>query len=76
MTENIDLRNPWGVKWEGPFNTDTVTDLPYSVGSTNTSTVALDNNPFEHLDTFTGTFNDLGVNPNGIPGTEVRNIIP
>ena len=63
------------MQWESPFHTNTVTDLPNSISSADTSTVTLDNNPFKHLDTFTGTFNDPRVNPHSITGTEFWNII-
>ena len=62
------------MKWEGPFNTNPVTDLTYRVGSGDASTVALDNNPFEDLNTFAGPFNDEGVYPNGVTGAEGRNV--
>ena len=51
-TDNIDLRDSWGVDAERTFDADTRADLTDGEGFTDAMSTAFDDNAFVDLDTF------------------------
>src|SRR6202012_6210657 len=72
----LDLVDRGAVDRGGALDADAVADLPHGEGLADATALTPDDHALEDLDTGAVAFLDPDVDPQRVPGAEVRNVIP
>lgn len=73
--DNFDLIDDRGMNREGSLDTDTVGDLTYGKGCSDTAVASVNYNAFVNLNTCLVSFMDTYMNTYRVTGLELRNVI-
>ena len=74
--DQFDLLNPGIVQRKGFLDPDSVGNFPDGVGGVHLTTLALDDDALENLDSLLVSFNDTDVHFDIVSGAELRMVVP